>query len=310
MLDDMIKAMDKDVVAYMQFVQVYKKSNCKNFCFVEGKDDKAYYVVRLRELFNDEAPIMYSCGGKKGVIITKKLIENDKIKEENGNLIFYFVDKDYDLDDVPKDILKTEFYSIENYYMNFNMIKIVLSYYLEFDEESENYNLALSLYDRCYKRYSVFAKKLNIFLYSIREYEKIKNFQRVDFDQKKLEDFMENKDLVNLKFRDISYEELINEYNIQYEVPIGIFKRNEILFVENNHSNFRGKYEFQFLLFFLEKLRKYIKYEKNGFKKPLNASYDFRADPLKVLAPYAYTSDSLKEYVLRKKEMRTLKSLN
>ena len=73
--------------------------------------------------------------------------------------------------------------------------------------------------------------------------------------------------------------------------------KNSLLFNENNHYNFRGKFELEYLKWFLNNIRISIKEWLCNFDKDVVCNYDFHVDVIKVLSEYAFTSTSLKDYI-------------
>lgn len=95
-----------------------------------------------------------------------------------------------------------------------------------------------------------------------------------------------------------TFSELKKIYNVDYKIQEIEFKKNMILFDENNHNNFRGKFELEFLKWFLSTLRIEIKNGNLNFQKQIVCNYDFNMDIMRVLSKYAYTPDSLLEYIV------------
>lgn len=304
MIKEMLDSAKKDVVAYMKFVQSYRKLKNQKISFVEGDDDIGYYYYRIQKEFNTNNISFFPCGGKKEVLNVKAMIEKDKIKEENGNMFLFFVDKDYDFCEVPPDVFKTDFYSVENYYLNHGLLKSVLNCYLRCNEGDNNYNLAIEMFDEAFRRYSIFAKKMNVFFYTVRKFETDNRLKRNDFNSIKISEFITKSSINDFVFLDYSYIELLEKYNIECDIDESFFINNEKLFTEENHSNYRGKFEMQFLQLFLECLRMAIKKEEFGFIKRNISNYGFQTDLYTCLSQYALTTDNLVNYLLMKSKIQ------
>ena len=132
---------------------------------------------------------------------------------------------------------------------------------------------------------------------TIREYEKINRCARADFRKIKFTRFIETDNLDDFLMKDLSYEELLGTYEIEYNIDESCFRKNSLLFDENNHYNFRGKFELEYLKWFLNRTRVAIKDGLCNFDKDLVCNYDFYVDVMKVLSDYAYTPDSLINYI-------------
>lgn len=291
----MLESLGKDVSVYHKFILDNTKHKNTLFYFVEG-EDFCYYNPRIKKYSNYINYIDYSCNGKKNVIGVKKLLEN-KGEIRQNNKVKFFVDKDYDLEKIPKGIYVTDYYSIENFYLNEDTIKQVLENIMEVNRNSENFSLCLEYFDKTYNEYSKFAVKLNTFFYTIREYEKKFGKARSNLNVQKFTKFVRNSSLDKFEMIDITYEELLKIYNIEYNIDIVKFNQNISLFKSNDHTNFRGKFELEFFKYFLNTVKKAIKDGKYGFAKSKVCKYDFSTDTMKMLSEYAYTPKSLCDYI-------------
>lgn len=296
LVDQMIKSTEKDIAVFHKFILDYKKFNNMLFYFVEG-EDFCYYNPRIKKYSNSMNYINYRCDGKRNVIGVNNLIKENVIIENNNKFMF-FVDRDYGLDEIPKNIYVTDSYSIENFYLNDESVKDILENFIEVNKNTNNYKLSLEYFKKTYIEYSKFALKINIFYYTIREYEKINKCLRADFNKIKFSKFIKNDSIDSFLMKDLSYKELLDIYKINYDIEENIFKRNSLLFNENNHYNFRGKFELEFLKWFLKKIRDAIKNGLYNFDESSVCSYDFNVDTMKVLSEYASTPKSLEEYII------------
>lgn len=295
LIDAMSKSIGKDVAVFQKFVLEYKKYNNTLFSFVEG-EDFCYYNPRIRQRVNPEDIIYYKCEGKSNVIGVYNLIKK-KLQIRNNNTMMFFVDRDYNFDKVPKEIYITDYYAIENFYLNENTVKNILENFMEMNTHSKNYKQSLNFYKKTYAEYSIFAVKLNSFYYTIRKHEKLNGLPRANFGILKFSKFIEKDSLDNFLMKQISYERLLKMYTISYDIPIQSFQENELLFNETDHTNFRGKFELEFLQWILNKIRISIKEGNLDFDKDKVCKYDFHTDAMKVLSTYAYTPKSLYEYI-------------
>lgn len=295
LVQQMVKATGKDVAVFQKFMLEYKDYSNTLFYFVEG-EDFCYYNPRINNISNSMNYINYRCDGKHNVIGVNNLIK-EKLIIENNNKLMFFVDRDYGLDDVPQDIYVTDSYSIENFYVNEKTVKNILENFIEINKHTKNYSLCLEYFKKTYTEYSKFAVKINIFYYTVREYEKINGCPRTNFRTIKFSNFIENASIDNFSMSDLSYEELLKKYDIKYPISEIHFKKNSLLFDENNHYNFRGKFELEYLKWFLNNIRISIKDGVCNFDKDLVCNYDFHVDVMKVLSEYAFTPKSLKDYI-------------
>lgn len=291
----MVKSLGKDVSVFQKFVLENRKYKDTLFYFVEG-DDFCYYNPRIKKYSKSMNYIDYSCDGKKNVIGVKKLIEK-KCKIKQNNKVKFLVDKDYDLEKIPKGIYVTDDYSIENFYLNEETMKQVLENIMEVNKNSNNFSLCLKYFNKTYEEYSQFAVNLNAFFYTIRVYEKKFKKPRTEFNIKKFSYFIKNSSLDKFEMKEITYEQLLKDYKIEYNIDIEECKQNISLFNSENHSNFRGKFELEFFKYFLNTVRNAIKEGEYGFDKSKVCKYDFYMDTMKMLSQYAYTPKSLCDYL-------------
>lgn len=295
-LEKMQESVENDTVAFNKFLLEYDKYTNTSFYFVEG-EDFCYYNSRIKRFLNDKETRHYRCNSKKNVIGVRNLIKKAKIEIDESDVMLFFVDKDFGFDTIPDDIYATEWYSIENFYLTRNLIKNVLENNFELYKEEKNYILAIEYFEKLYKEYSKFARKLNVFYYTVRECEKIQGKKRTNFNKIQFWEFIEKNRLDNFKMQEISYDELLQFYEITCELDYELLKKNEYLFFEDRHYNFRGKFELEFLKFFLKSIRTAMKNGSYGFEKMKVCQYDFQADTMKILTEYAYTPKDLKEYI-------------
>ncbi len=297
LVDIMSKSVGKDVAVFQKFLLEYDNYNNTLFYFVEG-EDFCYYQPRIKQYTKSIDVVNYRCDGKHNVIGVYELIKK-KLKVKKSNAMMFFVDRDYNFDNVPTGIYVTDFYSIENFYLNKDTIKEIIENFMEINKHSDNYKCSLNYFKKTYSEYSKFAVRLNAFYYTIREYEKINGKSRADLGLVKFSKFIEEDSLDNFSMLNFSYEQLLKMYKINYDIPLEQFKKNELLFDKNNHKNFRGKFELDYLKWFLNRLRIAIKEGKYDFNKDIVCNYDFCVDVMKVLSIYAYTPLSLKEYIIQ-----------
>lgn len=289
--------MTKDVAVFHKFILEYSNFNNTIFYFVEG-DDFCYYNPRVKKIINDKDIRHYKCGGKEQVLGVNRLIKNNKVNLSNDNKILYFVDRDYGInnEEISDDIYITDLYSIENYYLNENTIKKILMDFFEIDINTKNYNLAMHYYEECYKKYSLFAKYLNAFIYSIRIYEKENHLQRTRLDTK-LSKFLIKEDLINYEYKKIDFNLFKEVFSIDFQIEEEHYIENSRFFSISNHFNFRGKYELEFLKSFLYLIKTNITSGTNGFEKSNICKTDFKCETMKLFSDYAYTSNSLIDYL-------------
>lgn len=147
------KRKTKEVV-FARYCQDKRKFNDCLFCFFEGEDIK-YYSSRIEEYsgYSFDKIIHYACGGKDGVLYNLSKTKDDELYKRA-----FFIDKDYDCDDIETSphLYVTPCYSIENFYISNLAFKKLLN--REFginptDEDmtkvSNDYNERLKEFNQC-----------------------------------------------------------------------------------------------------------------------------------------------------------------
>lgn len=242
LIQDMQKMTKTANAAWLRFVQERHGKQDRVFCFIEG-EDRVYYEPRIKKL-TINAPIFIPCGGKSCVLEVYRKINNEEIKSTLKQILF-FVDRDYDLEQVPSGIYVTDIYSIENFYSNWGTIASALQELMLIHPEDNNFIRAKGLYEKNFRTYSGFAIILNSFCYSIRKYEaenKIQYQNTAKFDNLKIRRYIEDStNLETYHFKEISYQKLLKTCDIKYNINTEIFTANEENFTTDNHDNFRGE---------------------------------------------------------------------
>lgn len=292
----MQKATKKVCSIVYQFNLLNSKYQNTFFYFVEGEDFD-YYNFRIKKMFPGKKTKNLICDGKKNVIDVCRNIVG-KYNCKNNNCYGFFVDRDYGFENVPDDIYKTELYSIENFYATEEAIFSVIENVLKVDSQSDNYLKCKEYFASTYWKYSLFAKHMNSFFYTIRKKEKTENCGHVNFDIFSLGNFIECCSLTDFTLRELTYKELLDMYQVSYDVDDTEFASSEIFFDENNHFNFRGKFELDYVKWFLKSLKNAISNGSFGFDKERTCKIDFYVDTMLSLCSYATTSESLNNYIL------------
>lgn len=300
LVEEMSEKQQCSSAAFHTFMLSHRDRHYKNtaFCFVEGKDDKCYYRPRVENTLSMDASFI-ECGDKHNVLETYELVTKE-LKSTKTKILF-FVDQDYGLQKIPKNIYVTESYSIENFYLTKKTVFDVMKKIMNLSSNCHNLEHAKQLYMKCYREYSTFAKMINTFYYTIRLHEYHHSQKRISLDQYNFNHFIENKDIKLFTMKKLTCADLISKYKITYSIPLKEFRKNSKLFSISNHKNFRGKFELSFLKLFLSLVQDSIKKKKNGFIGQTTCSYDFNNDTMLILSDYAYTPPSLLKYILAHK---------
>ena len=289
---------DKAQVAYQEFALSTRQKKDSLFCFFEGKDN-AYYVSRIRNYTDDYCPIR--CGGRNKVLAVYELItrhsEYDKYKKA------FFINRDFNpplpLRNPP--ILETPYYSIENFYVSVEVFKRILinEFYLSeisdrsfqiceqlLKDRQQEFHQAVTLFNAWYaclidlKNSAGKQTEVNL-------NEKLpKNF--VSFS---LQTVKSNYELVDLKQTFPDATEVTAEV---LDIKLQEFYDCKC------HRVFRGKYELEFMLRFIELILQDAsnnqKYLQSKVKLPFGDKMN-NEQAISIFSSYAETPDCLKKYL-------------
>ncbi|WPY97639.1 DUF4435 domain-containing protein [Christiangramia sp. OXR-203] len=124
------EAGDSSQTLFLRLLQEYKLSEKSLHLFIEGNDDPAFYTNYISNLAGNNFQIyFYNSKNKSGVYSNYNQIS---WKSYNKNRVLFFVDKDYS--DILKlrypidqNIFVTKYYSIENYLVNDQIVRRILT---------------------------------------------------------------------------------------------------------------------------------------------------------------------------------------
>lgn len=289
----LIDSQKSGVSALLEFVLQYHNFDKVVASFVEGKD-YPYYRTRVFENVNHDNEILfYPCNGKHEVELVKKMI-NSNLHLKNDVKVLYFCDKDYGLDDIDKEIFYTDYYSVENYYSTEEFISNVLNNIFNINKYNPEYQICLNLYKEKYKKFNEQMRKINAYCYGIRINEKNNFLARTDLNILKLRDFLENENFAHFQVKEFNYENI--KSILQSKIVISNEEYAKYL-KEIDQTKLRGKWELQFIIWFLEGIRKEIKNGGSGLVKNNRNIISFQNEIMTSMEKYATTSNSLIEYI-------------
>lgn len=294
-------------VAYTKFVSCYSKSEPNQiYCFFEGYEDKRYYGVRINlktgKDFKD-----FTCGGKDEV---KKVASLIKSKVEYSDAITcFFIDKDYSEDTTSENIYVTPCYALENFYISTSALKSILNSEFNMDEEEEDFNKIVDLYENLQVE---FHKKLLVFnawlacQSDIRIQEGTSTYLTIDENTKKYFDKFLNH---TFQIKENIFDDLNDITKLENDLFPSAPKVetnklvNKIKSFENaNHGDiFRGKFEMKLLVTFLQKIKEECgRQNSTMFSRKYKCTLTFElVNIISTLSQYAYTPPCLNEFLDR-----------
>lgn len=279
--------------------------------FFEGEDDPSFYLPHLRARCEGREYKSYICNGRGEVLTVLRLLEAD------GRAIsrsMFFIDKDHnDLLGtivVHRQLLQTEFYSIENYLVD---PKMFLTYWVEIlhldatDKREKNY---LDQFDKAYVR---FAKRMQTLMAIILLGQGIDGHppRKLNLNNVNLDLIFE----INFENSICCYKSGAGKHfavasnSIEYLAPGAFFnRRKEIKAIINTHLKgregkefIRGKYEFWFFVKFIQKtsakLSSKAEAKLTGLKRATPKIQITHDTALEVLAPRLCCPDRLATFL-------------
>lgn len=289
----------------MLFMQAVQANPLRAFCFFEGEDSK-YYHSRLENILDSYALKIkvFTCGGKKNVIHAYELIKSNA--NYRSIKTFYFIDKDFNLDNEitnnhPNEIFVTEPYSIENYYLYKSSIRKIINIEYLLDDDDELFNTIFTVYTKRLKEFHKATLMLNAICFVIRQIQITRDDISANFSSINLNEIVDIS-ISRVTIKNDYYTHLSSKLNLRkIPLPLDMLKDAKKELNKNPLLKFRGKYEVYFLFKFLQLLRDECNSKASSLftknKVKLNISLQ---NILSELSQYAYTSPNLKNYVLKR----------
>lgn len=271
---DFLDSVKKPEVIYSSFLMKYKSN--VSYCFIEGNDWGYYYQVYSCHGITNIVPIV--CYGKSNVIRLRDLI-NAKNPMPNT---FYLIDKDYDEYKIESDLYMTPFYSVENFYASDKFISHLVR------TECRYVGGEVLSGEDVDKITRIFLDRLNTFLEISIELNAwsfyTKNNFKFSLTQVKVED------VIKIRLEEVSLSlklaELFEKYIPDEDVSVHAeeIKKIEERFSKNKFVHCRGKYLLQFVIAFLNELKK-------DFNKEVPQTVSRKCNFSKQLSDKTFISD-------------------
>ena len=298
---------------YQEFALSTRKFSTHLFCFFEGKDN-AYYVPRIRRFTESYHPI--KCGGREKVLEVYKIIVNRP--EYNRYKKAFFIDRDFNpsLSATVPPIFETPCYSIENFYVSVNVFKDILTNEFHVSEVSDQprFQDCLALYT---KRQEEFHEAIRLFNTWYACLVDIKNETGKEAGATLGElSIFKGKDKEGgkkyLKFIDFTLQLVSPDYDFEKikatfpeatDVPMEMLLGKHEQFKNCDACKvFRGKFEMQFLVKFIQLLIHDSLTAKTVVKSKINfafgdASSMNNEQAINIFEGYADTPHSLIDYL-------------
>jgi Protein of unknown function (DUF4435) len=312
-IEQLRQSRDKAQVAFTEFAQSTSRCSTHLFCFFEGKDN-AYYVPRIRRFTTQFYPI--KCGGREKVLEVYKIIINRP--EYNHYKKAFFIDRDFNppLSTTVPPIFETPCYSIENFYVSANVFKDILTNEFHVSEvnEAAKFEVCRALYTERQKEFHDAVCLFNAWYACLID---IKSATGKETGATLGElSILKGKDKEGgkkfLKFIDFTLQSVSSDYDMDKikaifpnatEVPTEMLRNKYELFKNcNGRRVFRGKFEMQFLIKFIQLILHDSMSTKNVIRSKINFAFGDASNmnneqAINIFEGYADTPDSLIEYL-------------
>lgn len=299
-LEELRKSKNKPQVAFQEFALSTRKFPNHLFCFFEGKDN-AYYVPRIKQFTQDYHPI--KCGGREKILDIHRLIKNQN--EYNNYKKAIFIDRDFNAPLKPyhPPIFETPCYSIENLYVSVRVFREILTNEFHLSAASDSsFETSMVFFVERQKEFHEAVTLLNAWYACLIE---VKNstgiLTGVNLDDKLPRDFVE----FSLQSIHANYnmERIIQTFPQANRVTDEALKNKLYDFSNCDQSKiFRGKYEMQFLIKFIQLLLEDSKNTKTVIKDKINFAFGDGSglnneQSINIFEGYAETPESLVAYL-------------
>ena len=295
-------------VAYSEFVLDFKKDSQAIYCFYEGKEDRSYYSFRVKTVHKNVIYFDYVCNGKDNVSKVNYLMKNHE--SYSISKVGYFIDRDFDPENLNKEIYSTPYYSVENFFIVDDAFENILLNEFHISRQHITFDHCIRLFKHCKSIFHNEILLLNAWLACQTDLRIATGSQaRLNIDDTiklifKAEDFekMVGADLSSITFPPqlSTHAEIesvfVNAPKISAEVLA--LKLIEFKGIDPNKV-FRGKFELKFLVSFLKRLQDEIGKKKHSiFDKRYACNLRFEyVTSISQLTNNAITPDCLYTYI-------------
>ena len=298
-LEQLRQSKDKPQVAFQEFALSTRKYPNHLFCFFEGKDNP-YYVPRIKRYTSDYQPI--NCGGRESVLKIRTLISNHSVY--NNYKKAFFIDRDFNKAHKQSNppIFETPCYSTENLYVSVDVFKEILINEFHLSEFSDS-NIVDACISHYQKRQNEFHDAVCLFnawyacLIEIRN--STEKTTGVNLEDKLPKGYID----VTLESVTFNYDLNVikNTFPDATEVEEIMLANKLVEFGDCEKKKFfRGKYEMQFLIKFIQLLLQDSNSSKTIVKSKINYAFGdnlSNQQAINIFGGYAETPESLIEYL-------------
>ncbi|HLO87689.1 MAG TPA: DUF4435 domain-containing protein [Nostocaceae cyanobacterium] len=286
------EARRRPAAVFMEFTRQYKQYESALYCFFENEDSK-YYGIRIKTIARPTKYFYFSCDGKEGVLgIYDMLTARKRYSQVRAA---YFIDKDFDASINNTAIYETPCYSIENFYTSLNCVCEILRTEFKIAESEIDFINCQKLYTKLQNEFHDAVELLNTWLAC-----QIEKRVELNLKGKDVSEF------VRLGLDQITSNYTLDQLYAKFPKAVNLtqeeldLKRNKLC-SQDRQKSFRGKFEINFLYYFINKLvEEANKGNLKYFTQKLNVTLNIRKTTIiSDLSQYAFTPDCLIDYLQR-----------
>ena len=278
-------------VAWMEFLQ--NKDENVTFCFVEGEEDLLYYEPRVHHRFPTHSYRMASCGGKRGVLRLRALVQ----EQSKNSKCMYFVDLDFDNPLGDPEVFETSCHSIENLYCTEESFTRIMTTEFRLSPTGSDFAKAMLLYSTRRQEFHDCATAVNAWIaVAVRRGDAAKlNLSNVKIDS-----------FVDVTLGRVSPKPCLTNVSELFPDCKGVTPEEfadqlDAFSTVDAAQTFRGKFELQFLIKMLRLIKGDVTSQSpQTFSQRYKVLLNISDNSLSELSQYATTPDSLVAYIERK----------
>lgn len=260
---------------------------------LEGTDDVGPYETWVNRITASSKLKLLPGNGKGQLLGLRSLLD----KDETGlrDRVFFVVDRDFDdlLGQTPgHDIFCTDRYSVENYVIGREVVSSLLCDEFRLEEGSQEFQHAMHLYENVFQQLIDAIKRINLRIYCcrrsrvrlVKQIPEVRKFVKIHLDK------------IEVNFCDqVLDDELALASPIESEVVESLMREFDKLDPKFRH---RGKFFFQFLVAWIEKLADEARTPTGViFKTKQNIKFSSSSITLRSLATRSDLPIGLREYI-------------
>jgi|GEM_PF-5534083 len=272
------------------------------FLLFEGKDDISFYYDHIpRYLNNDYTLVRHACEGKAHVVSVFEGVRKLKYPE---NRFLFFIDRDLDdfrgISHKADNIYVTDYYSFENFFVTDQMLKRLITEFIQPESSQENHAIS-SLLEAMQNKFSTSLSQFYIFIINVMaiKLHLLRQGVKVELKHFILGKLLSIDNNLNLKKKHSDFGSLIQYFVRTTKVdPIVIPEQvlepvvQELAAAPNPKLYARGKFELWFFVEFFNHLPRFIKEHHKTVRFVPDCAISHE-DASKMLSPRLNTPDSL-----------------